>query len=161
MVPGMLVASLISAILGNILPGPGTLYRSKSLQFHQRAHAGDEVIGRVRVLSKDSEDEVTCATEVCRTRDGAVLVQGQAVVQAPQRKYQIDDLEVPGLIVQRHRHFEALVDKARPLPSLVVAVVCPEEEKSLEGALLAAREGIISPILIGNRQRIKEAASTL
>lgn len=157
----MLVASLISAILGNILPGPGTLYRSKSLQFHQRAHAGDEVIGRVRVLSKDSEDEVTCATEVCRTRDGAVLVQGQAVVQAPQRKYQIDDLEVPGLIVQRHRHFEALVDKARPLPSLSLPWSAPRRKSRSKALCWRRGEGIISPILIGNRQRIKEAASTL
>ena len=31
--PSMWVGSLISAVLGNILPGPGTLYRSQTFEF--------------------------------------------------------------------------------------------------------------------------------
>jgi acyl dehydratase len=31
--PSMWVGSLISAVLGNLLPGPGTLYRSQTLAF--------------------------------------------------------------------------------------------------------------------------------
>ena len=42
--PGMFIASLISAVLGTQLPGPGTLYRRQTLEFHSRAHAGEEVI---------------------------------------------------------------------------------------------------------------------
>ena len=160
-VPGMMVASVISALLGTILPGPGTLYRSQSLSFRERARAGDELLGRVKVLAKEDDGSVRLATEVSRCDNGAILVSGEAVVEAPRRKYHIDDLEVPGLIVQRHRHFEALLERARPLASLVTAVVCPEEENSLDGAILAAREGIITPILLGSAKLIAAAATAL
>ena len=159
--PGMLVASLISAVLGTMLPGPGTLYLSQTLSFRGRAHAGDELICRVRVVAKADNGEVRLLTEVCRSDDGSTLLEGEAVVEAPRSKFQVDDLEVPGLIVQRHRHFEALLERAKPLPPLVTAVVCPEDENSLGGAILAAQESIITPILIGNARRIAEVASTI
>jgi hypothetical protein len=76
-----------------------------------------------------------------------LLVDGEALVQAPQTSVHIDDLEFPGPIVQRHRHFEALLEKARPLPPLVTAVVCPEDVNFLGGAILAAQQGIITPVL--------------
>lgn len=158
--PGMLVASIISAVLGTMLPGPGTLYRSQTLNFHARAHAGDELIAQVRVIAKGGDGEVTLATAV-RRQDGTVIVDGEAVVLAPRTKLQIEDLEVPGLIVQRHRHFAALIEKAKALRPMVTAVVCPEEENSLEGPLLAAREGVIVPILIGNAARIRDTALRL
>ena len=159
--PGMLVASLISAVLGTMLPGPGTLYHSQTLNFRGRAHAGDELVCRVRVLAKAENGEVRLGTEVCRSDDGSTLLEGEAVVEAPRTKFQVDDLEVPGLIVQRHRHFEALLERAKPLPPLVTAVVCPEDDNSLSGAVLAAQESIITPILIGNAQRIAETARAI
>lgn len=156
--PGMLVASLISAVLGTMLPGPGTLYRSQSLKFRERVHAGEELTCRVRVLAKEDGSGVRLGTEVMRNSDGATVLEGEAVVEAPHRKVQIDDLEVPGLIVQRHRHFDALLERARPLEPLVTAVVCPEDANSLGGALLAARESIITPVLIGSGTRILATA---
>jgi phosphotransacetylase/acyl dehydratase len=160
-VPGMMVASLISAVLGTMLPGPGTLYRSQNLRFLARAHVGDELLGRVKVVAKNRAGEVHLETEVLRPSDNQVLLLGEAVVEAPQTKYHMDGLEVPGLVVQRHRHFEALLEKARPLPPLVTVVVCPEEDASLEGALLAARESIITPILVGNAAKINDAANRI
>ena len=41
--PSMWVGSLVSAVLGNILPGPGTLYRAQNLRFLRRVHVGDRV----------------------------------------------------------------------------------------------------------------------
>src|SRR5208337_2263958 len=38
--PSMWVGSLVSAVLGNLLPGPGTLYRSQDLRFLRRVHVG-------------------------------------------------------------------------------------------------------------------------
>lgn len=159
--PGMMVASLISAVLGTLLPGPGTLYRSQSLRFLDRAHAGDELLSRVKVTAKNGAGEVMLETEVSRPSDGKVMLQGEAVVVAPQNKFRVNDLEVPGLLVQRHRHFEALLEKAKPLPPLLTAVVCPEEDASLEGALLSAKESIITPILIGSTAKIRAAADRI
>jgi phosphate butyryltransferase len=157
--PGMFVASLISAVLGTKLPGPGTLYRSQTLRFHARAHAGQEVTVRAEVLGK-ADGVVRLRTEVVQANGGLIL-EGEAEVLAPTEKFDRDDVEVPGLVVQRHRHFEALLDRARPLPALPTAVVCPDEAKSLGGALLAARESIIAPVLVGNAAAIHAAAAEI
>lgn len=158
---GMFVASLISAVLGTQLPGAGTLYRRQVLDFHERAHAGEELICRVEVLDKLPGGLVRLATSVRRMSDGALIVAGEAEVLAPQTKFECDEVEIPGLIVQRHRHFEALLERAKPLPALPTAVVCPDDANSLGGALLAARQSIITPILIGRASAIAATAAAM
>jgi len=162
--PGMFMASLISAVLGTQLPGPGTLYRRQVLDFDARAHAGEEVMVRVEVLDKHANGAggiVRLKTEVRRLGDDAVVLSGEAEVIAPTESVDRDGVDVPGLLVQRHRHFETLLARARPLPALPTAVVCPDEENSLGGALLAAQESIIAPILIGAEARIRAAAAAM
>ena len=44
--PSMWIGSLFSAVLGNLLPGPGTLYESQTLRFFGRAHVGDDADGQ-------------------------------------------------------------------------------------------------------------------
>lgn len=155
--PGMFLASLISSVLGTRLPGPGTLYLRQSVQFHERAHAGDELICRVEVLRKLGDGEILLNTTVHRA-DGTPLVTGQAEVRAPTVKFDRGGIEIPGLVVERHRHFEALLERARPLPAIPTAVVCPDDPNSLGGALKAARHGIITPILIGRADAIRATA---
>jgi len=158
---GMFTASLISAVLGMLLPGPGTVLLAQTLVFVAPARAGDELVTRIKVLATAPDGTVRLETTVRRVGDDALIVSGEAQVQAPKVKLVIEDIEVPGLIVRRHRHFEAMLERARPLPALRTAVVCPEDANSLGGALLAAREGIIIPILIGHPDRITGAASAL
>lgn len=159
--PSMFVASLISAVLGTRLPGPGTLYRRQTLDFHDRAHAGEDLVASVEVLEKLADGAVRLRTEVRRAGDGALLLSGEAEVLAPQERFERSDIEVPGLIVQRHRHFEALLDRARGVPPLPTAVVCPNEPNSLGGALLGAKEGLIVPTLIGRAEAIRAAAAEI
>ncbi len=156
--PALFVGALISAVLGNILPGAGTLYRSQNFDFHDRAHAGDELLARVTVSEKRENREVVMETSVTRPSDGAVIVSGHAVVIAPAKELTLDNIDVPDLVVQRHRHFDALLDRSRPLAPMPTAVVAPEEPNSLGGALLAGRETIIQPILIGDPDKIAKAA---
>jgi len=159
--PGMFISSLVSAVLGMKLPGPGTLYRAQSLSFHNRAHAGEELVTTVTVTDVDPGGTVTLATEVRRKSDDALILDGQATVTAPNQKHVWDDIDVPGLIVQRHRHFDALLERATPLAPLLTAIVAPEEENSLGGALMAAEHSIITPILIGDPAKIAAAAASL
>lgn len=156
--PGMFVASLISAVLGTQLPGAGTLYRRQVLDFHATVRAGDRLICRVEVLEKRADGTVRLSTTIRRDGDGVQVLSGQAEVLAPTRPFARDDVVLPGLIVDRHRHFEALLQRARPLPPIPTAVVLPEEPNSLGGALLAAREGLIVPILIGRAATIRAVA---
>ncbi|MEM6421065.1 MAG: bifunctional enoyl-CoA hydratase/phosphate acetyltransferase [Pseudomonadota bacterium] len=159
--PSMWIGSLVSAVLGNILPGAGTLYRSQSFDFIGRAQAGDELIARVEVKEKRPDNEVVLATSVRCKNTGATLLEGQAIVVAPDKKLTFEDLDVPGLVVQRHRHFEALIKKAEPMDPIPTAVVAPEEPNSLGGALLAMGHTIITPILIGDRAKIEKAAAEI
>ena len=159
--PGMFLGSLISAALGTQLPGPGTLYQCQTLDFRARAHAGEEVVVEVRVLEKRSDGIVRLSTTIRRAADAGLIVSGEADVLAPVVKFDREDVEIPGLLVQRHRHFEAMLERARALPPLRTAVVCPDDENSLDGALLAARESIITPILIGRIDAIRAAAAEL
>lgn len=158
---GMFVASMISAVLGTQLPGAGTLYRRQILDFHERAHAGEELICRVEVQEKFPDGLVRLATSVRRVSDEALIVSGEAQILAPMDKFDREDIEIPGLIVQRHRHFEALLERAKPLPALPTAVVCPDDSNSLGGALLAAKEGIIHPILVGRASSIRATAASI
>lgn len=155
--PGMWVASLISAVLGCQLPGPGTLYHSQTLRFVGRAHAGDKLIATVRLVSKGPDRQVTFDTWVNHA-DGTPVVEGEAEVIAPDRSVSYDSSTMPGITLRRHVHFDRLLDLAEPLPPIRTAVVAPETPDSLGGALLAARHTLIDPILIGDPVKIAAAA---
>lgn len=55
-------------------------------------------------------------------------------------------------------HHQALVDKARKLPPIRTAVVHPVDTVSLAGAVEAAREKLIVPVLVGPEKKIRAAA---
>ena len=57
-----------------------------------------------------------------------------------------------------HEKYQRLLDSCRSLPPTPTAVVHPCDQSSLEGALDAARLGLISPILVGPRSRIEAVA---
>ena len=158
--PGLFVAALISSLLGSILPGPGTRYRDQNLSFHDYVLAGEELVAKVTVTAKEPEGVVALDTEV-RRLDGRLVCSGTARVIAPTTRIRYEEIDAPGLIVQRHRHFEALLERAEALPAIGTAVVCPEEQSALEGALIAAERGLIKPILIGNPAKIEATAKAM
>ncbi|MEV8466825.1 bifunctional enoyl-CoA hydratase/phosphate acetyltransferase [Fluviibacterium sp. DFM31] len=158
--PGAWVGALISAVLGNQLPGPGTVYLSQSYRFLGRAIAGDELIAKVRLTGKGAGNRVTFDTWV-ELADGTRILDGEAEVIAPAGDISFDAAEMPGLSVQRHRHFDKLLAEAEPLDPVPTAVVAPEETNSLGGALLAHDHTIIQPILIGDSAKITAAAQEL
>ncbi|MEM0899264.1 MAG: bifunctional enoyl-CoA hydratase/phosphate acetyltransferase [Pseudomonadota bacterium] len=158
--PSLWVASLISSVIGNELPGPGTLYKSQSVEFHGRAHAGDELDVCVKVLEKTDDSIVTLETTVTKA-DGLRIVTGQSQVFAPEKTLSFVADDLPGLTVQRHVHFDRLLDLAEPLEPIPTAVIAPEEPNSLGGALLAAEHTIIRPVLIGDAAKIKDAAAQI
>lgn len=156
--PSMWVGALVSSVLGNVLPGAGTLYKSQTFSFVNRAHVGDELTVGVEVREKRPDNIVVLGTRVTG-RGGDVIAEGVAEVLAPVRKVRFDDdTQLPGLLVQRHQHFDKLLDRAEALEPLRTAVVAPETEHALAGAIEAAERGIIAPVLVGNPERIRNAA---
>jgi phosphate acetyltransferase len=59
---------------------------------------------------------------------------------------------------RRHDKYQGLLDACRSLPPTPTAVVHPCDQSSLEGAVDAARLGLIAPILVGPRLRIEAVA---
>lgn len=144
--PATFVAAMVATVLGNDLPGPGTSYRSQKLTFRGVAEVGDELVARVTVTGLDAGVVRLRTVVTCR---GAIIAEGEAEVDAPRVGISFDDRDLPGLVVQSHLQFKAILARARGRPVLPVAVVWPCEEAALRGALRAADEGLIQPVLIG------------
>ncbi|MEM1237657.1 MAG: MaoC family dehydratase [Pseudomonadota bacterium] len=83
---GMLTAGLISAVIGEQLPGHGTVYLGQSLKFLAPVRPGDRVRAVVEVTAIDySKRRVTMDTW-CEI-DGKKVLKGEAIVLAPSRKF--------------------------------------------------------------------------
>lgn len=82
---GMLTASLISAVIGEQLPGHGTVYMGQTLKFIRPVRPGDTVLAEVKVTDIDHHKRRVLLECVCTVNDKPVLV-GEAKVQAPSRK---------------------------------------------------------------------------
>lgn len=77
---GMLATSLISTVLGTMLPGTGTVYLSQQTKFVAPVYPGDEVTARVTVTNvRESKPIVTLET-ICENQNGELLIKGEAVV---------------------------------------------------------------------------------
>lgn len=50
---GMLTASILSTMVGMLLPGTGAIYRSQTIQFLKPVHIGDTVTAHFRVRAVD------------------------------------------------------------------------------------------------------------
>ena len=80
---GMLSASLISAVLGTKLPGPGTIYLSQSVRFRGPVYLGDTVTASVTVTGIDlKRGQCVLGTSVQNERGDTVL-DGEARVRLP------------------------------------------------------------------------------
>ncbi len=81
---GLYTASLISAVLGTRLPGPGAIYLSQTLHFHAPVHIGDTVEVTVAVAELTERGRRARLSCVCRVGETVVL-DGEAIVKVPAR----------------------------------------------------------------------------
>lgn len=83
---GMMTAGLVSAVIGEQLPGHGTVYLGQSLKFLAPVRPGDMVRAEVEVTAIDySKRRVTMETR-CLVEGKKVLI-GEATVLAPSGKF--------------------------------------------------------------------------
>ncbi|NSX55929.1 MaoC family dehydratase [Parasulfitobacter algicola] len=83
---GMLTAGLISAVIGEQLPGHGTVYLGQSLKFLAPVRPGDMVMAEVEVIDIDHSKRRVTMDTYCEV-DGKKVLKGEAVVLAPSRKF--------------------------------------------------------------------------
>jgi 3-hydroxybutyryl-CoA dehydratase len=82
---GLYTASLISAVLGTRLPGPGAIYISQSLNFRAPVKIGDTVEVNVTVselIATRFRARLTCSCTV----DSEVVLDGEAWVKVPSKE---------------------------------------------------------------------------
>ncbi len=80
-VHGMLLGGLISGVLGNKLPGPGTVYLKQELKFLVPVHIGDTITAAVEIIeimAKNVRVKTTCINQ-----DGLLVLDGEAIVSPP------------------------------------------------------------------------------
>lgn len=77
---GMLVASLISAVLGTRLPGPGSIYKKQELQFKAPVFIGDTIEATVTVIDYDAEKKICILSTVCKNQNNVIVIDGKAEI---------------------------------------------------------------------------------
>jgi len=83
---GMLTAGLISAVIGEQLPGHGTVYLGQTLKFMAPVRPGDTVRAEVEVTEIDYARRRVKLDTHCAVGETVVL-KGEAHVMAPSRKF--------------------------------------------------------------------------
>ena len=78
---GFLTGSLISTILGTILPGPNTLYLRQEMNFKAPVKFGETITAEVKVIEKKDDKKILKLETIVRNQDGTVVLDGIALVK--------------------------------------------------------------------------------
>ncbi|NBO19895.1 MAG: MaoC family dehydratase [Proteobacteria bacterium] len=93
-VHGMLTASLISAVIGTKLPGPGCIYMNQTLKFLAPVRVGDTVYAVVTVKELFAEKQRVLLDTKCYVHD-VVVIDGEALIKVPWLSYLLNKTQQP------------------------------------------------------------------
>jgi 3-hydroxybutyryl-CoA dehydratase len=82
---GLLSVGLLSSILGNILPGYGTIYLSQEVKFLAPVRIGDTITAKVEVTELIPEKNRVKLRTTCINQEGKIVVDGTAWAMPPVR----------------------------------------------------------------------------
>lgn len=80
---GMLSASLISTVLGQHLPGQGTIYLAQEIKFNNPVYIGDTITAEVKVQEIKADKNVVILQTNCTNQKNELILEGKAVVKPP------------------------------------------------------------------------------
>jgi len=83
-VQGALTAGVVSAVLGNDLPGPGTILLSQASSFKKPVFIDDTVTATLEVVAYREDKRITTLRATCTNQHGDIVLEGEAVVIAPE-----------------------------------------------------------------------------
>ena len=83
---GMFGASLISAVIGNDLPGTGSIYLSQTLKFLAPVFVGDTLTARVVVAKVRDDKPIVKLETVCLNQRDEIVIRGEATVLATDKR---------------------------------------------------------------------------
>ncbi len=155
---GLWGGSLISTVLGTILPGPGTIYLGQSLRFKRPVVLGDVLTVTVTAKEKKSENNIVVFDCICTNQEQNTVIEGEAEVIAPVDKIERPRIALPNVRLAERGRLREMFDAADPLDPLATAVVHPCSEYALRGAVEAAEANLLLPYLVGPAEKIRELA---
>jgi len=82
---GLLSVGLLSNVLGNILPGHGTIYLSQEVKFLAPVRIGDTITAKVEVVELIPEKNRVKFRTTCVNQEGKIVVEGMAWTMPPIR----------------------------------------------------------------------------
>lgn len=83
---GLISVGLLSSILGNILPGHGTIYLSHEIKFLAPVRIGDTITAKVEVIEVVQEKNRAKFKTICMNQDGKIVVDGIAWAMPPKKE---------------------------------------------------------------------------
>ena len=85
---GALTNGLISAAIGNDLPGVGSIYMSQTTKFVKPVYFGDTITAMVEISAIRADKGIVTLKTVCTNQKNEVVAEGEAVVFHPDAKTQ-------------------------------------------------------------------------
>jgi phosphotransacetylase/acyl dehydratase len=151
-------SALMSALIAGRLPGAGSKLIRQSIETSAAAAPGDIMTVVARVMAKSPNGRVTIEARATNQL-GELAMAGSAEIVAPKKTIVAEPPdEYFDLIREKGRRYKILIERTRDLKALKTAVVHPVDEASLAGAIEAARENLMEPILVGPEAKIRRAA---
>ncbi|TMB80122.1 MAG: MaoC family dehydratase [Chloroflexi bacterium] len=77
---GAVTASLLSAVLGMDLPGPGSIFLEQRIRFTKPVYPGDRITARLAVAKVREDKPIVTLSAVVTKADGTRVAEGELVV---------------------------------------------------------------------------------
>lgn len=155
---GMWTATLVSAVLGTKLPGPGTIYLGQDLSFLKPVAPGDTVTATVTVRSKEASKRTVELDTVCANQNNETVLSGTARVMAPSHHVSWPCRRLPEITMKHSDRYDNIVAQACALPPMSAAIVHPCSPEAILAAIEIRDQGLLQPILVGPEAKIHAAA---
>ncbi len=144
-----IVTSILTALVGSALPGPGSAIRTTSVQIKGALPIGVAMTARLVVREKRSDQGIVVLDGQCTDPAGRLVATAILEVLAPTTRLTRQ--------VAEHR-LEGLIERCHGLRPMQTGVVHPCSAEALAGAVDAAEAGLIVPVFFGPEAEIRQIA---
>ena len=159
--PPSWAGALITGVVGNLLPGPGTTIVDQRLTPGAPVHEGDTLTVTVVVRDKRSDARTVVLDARCDNDRGETVARAEIEAIAPARALERAPADSAALSRNDVDSFAPLMAAAEALEPMATAVAHPCSEGALRAALEAAARGLIRPILVAPRARLAAVAAAI
>ncbi|MGI6435467.1 MAG: MaoC family dehydratase [Syntrophomonadaceae bacterium] len=83
-VHGMLLIGLISTVIGNYMPGAGTIYEKQDIKFIKPCFINDTIRAATEVIARLDNGRIMLRT-TCTNQDNEIVLDGEAIVIPPRQ----------------------------------------------------------------------------